>query len=173
MSDNDLLSNSSKSSVTWKHYIAHGGYFLYTVAFSFFSKPFKKEKKDINLLDQVKLLIDTDPINSDIIDKCEQYIGLHCIVENTKARRRLEKWASRIIAIYLFVVLGIVVCNYASIEPFNKWGTMSISDPVMITILSTTTVNIIGLGLIVLRGHFLMNDLKHDKGKTKSKEPYK
>ena len=28
----------------------------------------------------------------------------------------------------------------------------------MIAILTTTTVNIIGLGLIVLRGHFLAND---------------
>lgn len=163
MSDNDLLSNSSKSSVTWKHYIAHGGYFLYTVAFSFFSKPFKKEKKDIDLLDQVKLLLDTDPTNNDVMDKCEQFIELHRIVENTKARRRLEKWASRVIAFYLVIVLLIVISNYASIQPFNKLGTMSISEPVMITILSTTTVNIIGLGLIVLRGHFLMNDLKNGK----------
>lgn len=163
MSDNDLLSNSSKSSVTWKHYIAHGGYFLYTVAFSFFSKPFKKEKKDIDLLDQVKLLLDTDPTNNDVMDKCEQFIELHRIVENTKARRRLEKWASRVIVFYLVIVLLIVIFNYASIQPFNKLGTMSISEPVMITILSTTTVNIIGLGLIVLRGHFLMNDLKNDK----------
>ena len=28
----------------------------------------------------------------------------------------------------------------------------------MIAVLTTTTVNIIGLGLIVLRGHFLAND---------------
>lgn len=170
MSDNDLLSNSSESSVTWKHYIAHGGYFLYTVAFSFFSKPFKKEKKDIDLLDQVKLLLDTDPTNNDVMDKCEQFIELHRIVENTKARRRLEKWASRVIAFYLVIVLLIVIFNYASIQPFNKLGTMSISEPVMITILSTTTVNIIVFGLIVLRGHFLMNDLKNDKDTKRKNE---
>lgn len=169
----DLLSNSSQNSIRWYHYIGHSGYYIVFFIKCLFSKPFKKEKKDIDLLDQVKLLLDTDPTNNDVMSKCEQFIELHRIVENTKARRRLEKWASRVIVVYLLLVLGIVVCNYASIQPFNKWGTMSISDPVMITILSTTTVNIIGLGLIVLRGHFLMNDLKHDKGKTKSKEPYK
>lgn len=35
-----------------------------------------------------------------------------------------------------------------------------IPNPIMIAILTTTTANIIGLGLIVLRGHFLANDKK-------------
>jgi len=166
MSD-EFLSNSSQNSIRWYHYLRHGGYYLVFIIKCFFSKPFKKEKKDIDLLDQVKLLLDTDPSNNDVMKKCEQFIELHRIVENTRARRRLEKWASRIIAVYLLVVLGIVICNYTSVKPFCDWGTMSISQPVMITILSTTTVNIIGLGLIVLRGHFLMNDLKHDGNKSK------
>lgn len=33
----------------------------------------------------------------------------------------------------------------------------------MIAILTTTTVNIIGLGLIVLRGHFLANSDKYKR----------
>mgnify|MGYP001674585526 FL=1 len=37
----------------------------------------------------------------------------------------------------------------------------------MITILSTTTVNIIGLGLIVLRGHFLANDKSNNMDEDK------
>lgn len=170
----DLFDNINTDEPSKPHVMKHGGFYIAYHVKNFFSNPLKKGRKDLDLLDKTRLLLETDVANNnDIMDKCEQFIELHRIVENTKARRRLEKWASRIIAIYLFVVLGIVVCNYASLEPFNKWGTMSISDPVMITILSTTTVNIIGLGLIVLRGHFLMNDLKHDKGKTKSKEPYK
>lgn len=149
----------------------HGGFYIAYHVKNFFSNPLKKGKKDLDLLDKTRLLLETDVANNDdIMDKCEQFIELHRIVENTKARRRLEKWASRVIAFYLLLVLGIVICNYASIAPFNKWGSMSISDPVMITILSTTTVNIIGLGLIVLRGHFLMNDLKHDSNKAKKEK---
>lgn len=170
----DLFDNIDADASRKLHIMKYGGFYIAYHVKNFFSNPLKKGRKDLDLLDKTRLLLETDVANNDgIMDKCEQFIELHRIVENTKARRRLEKWASRIIAIYLFVVLGIVVCNYASIEPFNKWGTMSISDPVMITILSTTTVNIIGLGLIVLRGHFLMNDLKHDGNKTKNKEPYK
>lgn len=47
----------------------------------------------------------------------------------------------------------------------------------MITILSTTTVNIIGLGLIVLKGHFLAkeslddNDNINPNNKKKKTEP--
>ena len=37
----------------------------------------------------------------------------------------------------------------------------------MITILSTTTINIIGLGLIVLKGHFLANDKLNEVDKNK------
>lgn len=44
---------------------------------------------------------------------------------------------------------------------------MKIPNTIMITILSTTTVNIIGLGLIVLKGHFLANDSSNSIDKSK------
>jgi hypothetical protein len=120
-----------------------------------------KVKKDIDLLHQVEILLNTIPTEptSDVISKCRHFIELHRIIENTNARKRLEKWATRIIVIYLFVVLLVVV--------FNSLKIIEISDSVMITILSTTTVNIIGLGLIVLRGHFYT---KEDIEKAKKKE---
>lgn len=100
-----------------------------------------------------------------MIDKCHHFIKLHRIIENTSARKRLEKWAKRVIVLYLLVVLMLVVFD-SIVE--NTW--FEISDTVMITILSTTTVNIIGLGLIVLRGHFPQKDKESDvnseKGKT-------
>ena len=46
---------------------------------------------------------------------------------------------------------------------------MKIPNTIMITILSTTTVNIIGLGLIVLKGHFLANDSSNSIDKSKNK----
>lgn len=166
----DLFDSTDMKVCSKPSFLKHGGFYVVFHIKNFFLNPLKKGKKDLDLLDKTRLLLETDVNNNDVMNKCEQFIELHRIVENTKARRRLEKWASRVIAIYLLVVMGIVVCNYGSIKPFRDWGTMFISEPVMITILSTTTVNIIGLGLIVLRGHFLMNDLKHDSNKSKKEE---
>lgn len=77
-------------------------------------------------------------------------------VENTRARRRLERWACRVIVAYLLVVFILMLLNGVSMvwkpDLFKEQG--FISDNVMITILSTTTINIIGLVVIVLRGHF-------------------
>lgn len=40
----------------------------------------------------------------------------------------------------------------------------------MIAVLTTTTVNVIGLGLIVLRGHFLANDNEREEKDKEEKE---
>ena len=151
--------------IRWYHYLIHLGYYIpYWIKF-FFNKPFKIEKDgELKLLEKVSTLLDSG-ITDENIAYSRELIHLHRIVENTKARRRLEKWSLRVIASYLLIVLGIVVCNYVYIPFFAGYGTIDIPRPIMITILSTTTVNIIGLGLIVLRGHFLANDRTNDMDK--------
>lgn len=58
-------------------------------------------------------------------------------------RRKLSKWIISIFVGYIVVVLGIVfACG---------WGWLTLSDSVMITLLSTTTANIVGLMTIILR----------------------
>lgn len=158
----------SRNRIRWYHYLIHLGYYVpYWVNF-FFSKPFKEEKKDLNILEIVQQLLESEATNENI-EKSKELTHLHRIIENTKARRRLEKWSLRVIASYLLIVFGIVVCNYVYIPFFAGHGTIDIPHPIMITILSTTTINIIGLGLIVLRGHFLANDRTNDMDK-KEKE---
>ena len=154
-------------------------FFLYLVhnikeiVLAFFRGP-KKEERDLNYVDKLASLLDVKNSNETILQKCKEYSRLHRIYENTKARKRLEKWASRIIAIYLLVVLLLVICNYINVSYFPGWlsfmnfVTFDIPDAVMITILSTTTVNIIGLGLIVLRGHFFNKDDLKDLEATKN-----
>lgn len=164
--NNDIFNDNEHCHIKWYHYFIHLGYYLpYWIRF-FFSKPFNRpnQVKDLDLLDQVKLMLDVQADASDaiIIDKCKKFIHLHRIIENTRARRRLEKWASRIIATYLFVVLCIVLCNYIHIPIIANNINLKITDQVIIIILSTTTVNIIGLGLIVLRGHFLSKDKNNE-----------
>lgn len=85
------------------------------------------------------------------IDKTKELVRLHRIIENTRARRRLESWSLNVIVVYLLVVLMLVLGSYS-------FDIISMPPQIMIAILTTTTVNIIGLGLIVLRGHFLAND---------------
>lgn len=153
----DIFSKDT-AKVRWYHYLIHLGYYIPHWVRFFFNRPFKPEKKpDLNLLDKVSTLLDSDTTDQNL-EYCKELIHLHRIVENTRARRRLEKWSLRVIAAYLLTVLCIVLCNYATTD-FNLFGIrFDIPQAIMITILSTTTVNIIGLGLIVLRGHFLAND---------------
>ena len=127
--------------IKWYHYLINLGY--------------------LNILDTVKSLLESETTDGNI-KKSKELIHLHRIVENTKARRRLEKWSLRVIALYLFIVLCIVLASYVSIPAIKSYFSIRIPDPIMITILSTTTVNIIGLGLIVLRGHFLANDKSNE-----------
>lgn len=170
----DSLTTGKGETIKLYHYFIHLGYYIpYWVKF-FFSKPFKKETKELKLLDQVQMLIESND-TAENISKCKELIRLHRIVENTKARRRLEKWSLRVIAIYLFVVLAIVVSCYTHWDGKPIFWKVSSSIPcnIMIAILTTTTANIIGLGLIVLRGHFLAKEdmsENHDNILEKGKE---
>lgn len=150
----DDISQSPDIYISWKK---HGAYKVYYNIKRFFTSP--KPAKELNLLEQVSSLLNTvgDHPSEDVIEKCRHFIHLHRVTENTSARKRLERWAKRVIIFYLLIVLFLVV---AGTNQFFKL--VNISDTVMITILSTTTVNIIGLGLIVLRGHFYQKEKVSD-----------
>lgn len=151
-----FIQSEDEEKVVWYHYITHLGYYSLHLVKCFFRHPLKKDKKDLELLEQVRSLLDVE-VNDDNIEKSRLIVGLHRVVENTHARRRLERWSLRVIAVYLAVVFALVLCTYAHI-PFLRLPFIYIPDNIMIAILTTTTANIIGLGLIVLRGHFLANE---------------
>ncbi len=73
------------------------------------------------------------------------------IVNGTFARRRLEKWVTRVIVSYLSVVAVFLLFNGIADAVFGK---PLFSDAILIAILSTTTINILGMAYIVLKGHF-------------------
>jgi hypothetical protein len=64
---------------------------------------------------------------------------------DTNDRKWLAKWTAWTVSIWLFIVLNILV--------FNK-SCINLSDSVLIALLGTTTLNVLGLSFIVLRGHF-------------------
>lgn len=142
----------------------------------FFCGPSKSmPRKDLNIVEQISVLLEHgDKITDDEIHRVHILTNIHRLFENTKARQRLERWASRVIVFYLLIVLWIVLANYISITysgylAFMNNITVEIPDKIMFTILSTTTINIIGLGLIVLRGHFLSKDQVEKNGKKRRK----
>lgn len=131
--------------IPWRCFIYKLWYnILYT-----FRNPFKEQKRELNLLEQVEVLINTGG-SGNVIDYCERYIYLHRIIENTRARRRLERWVTRLVSTYLLIVFALIVTSY-----ILKWD---LPLGVIITILSTTTVNIVALGYILVRGLFHENE---------------
>lgn len=131
--------------IPWRCFIYKLWYnILYT-----FRNPFREPKQELNLLEQVEVLINTGN-SGDVIDYCERYIYLHRIIENTRARRRLERWVTRLVSTYLLIVFALIVTSY-----ILKWD---LALGVIITILSTTTVNIVALGYILVRGLFHENE---------------
>lgn len=154
--DSFIADESKAEEVVWYHYITHLGFYSFHIMRCFFRHPLKRDKKDLELLEQVRSLLDVD-VNEDNIKKSRHLVVLHRVVENTHARRRLERWSLRVIAVYLSVVFALVLCTYANV-PFIGLPFLKIPNDIMIAILTTTTANIIGLGLIVLRGHFLANE---------------
>ena len=110
-----------------------------------FAKP-RAAKHDLNLLENLEVFLNAAQPSEENLKISKRFIELHRITENTSARKRLEKWARRLIQWYLIIVGIIIVAQGLEF--------ITLSQPIFITLLSTTTVNILGLGFIVLKGHF-------------------
>lgn len=63
---------------------------------------------------------------------------------DTNDRRWLAEWAAFVVSFWLLLVLVMLVNSQR----------YSLDSNVLITLLATTTVNVLGLMLIVLKGHF-------------------
>lgn len=69
--------------------------------------------------------------------------------EDTRHRRNLSTWAASIVSMWLIAVMLILIFNK------NKIG---LENSTLIALLSTTTLNILGMMFIVLRGLFENKD---------------
>lgn len=169
-SDNDALritegldQKMDSQSIPWRN----GIYKLWWNFTQLFKNPFKERKKELRLLDQVSIII-SEGNPEDVADTCEKYISLHRIVENTRARKRLEKWITRLIFSYLTVILFIVLVS--GLEDYAKrhgFPYIHFDIKVLVVLLTTTTVNIVALGFILTRGLFH----EHEKKDLWSEKP--
>ena len=139
---------AKQNKIPWKH----GGFKIWCGIRSFFTDPNRQIQKEPNILYAVETLINDNNVDENSIDICKKLVKLHRTMENTKARIRLEKWTKRVICIYLFIVFLLVLMCAIKLKICNY--TFILSDTILITILSTTTVNVIGLAFILMRGHF-------------------
>jgi hypothetical protein len=83
------------------------------------------------------------------IDSADWYIQAQTLKnrrfeEDTQHRSWLAQWAITVVTLWLLVVV-LILCNKDQ---------LNLSDNVLIALLGTTTLNILGLSFIVLRGHF-------------------
>ncbi len=94
-------------------------------------------------------LHDTD-IDSDDLKLQEKRYKNERYRADTKSRKTLAYWAATVVSVYLISVLVILIINYNYI---------CLSDAVLITLLGTTTLNVLGLMFIVLKGYFKVESI--------------
>lgn len=158
----EASATSSRSNGKKNLWIKHGAYSIVVFVYEYFlgpRKPKQPKSRDNQFKFIAERLISTLPDNPDqlTVDTTKQLLDQHRTIENTQARRRLEKWACWAIVIYLVCVFMLLIFNGVSRILWQDIFTADkplFSDNVLYVILSTTTVNILGLGFIVLKGHF-------------------
>jgi len=153
------LNSENGEHVVRGRYLIHDSVILVV---RFFFGPKKKRNNDLNLLDQAKILLESrnDAMDKGTVELCKKLIHVHRVHENTKSRKRLEIWATIVISLYLVLICLIFVLNSLK----TKGGVILECNPnLMIALLTTTTVNILGLVVIVLKGYFPQNTLDDNK----------
>jgi hypothetical protein len=130
--NNDILEekqSSPYSHLSWRYFGAFRC--LCTVKCFFFGKNAPKRESNA-FAEQAEALL-TDVSNDETLKKGEQLLKLQREVENTRARRRLEHWACRVIVCYLLFVFVLILLNGASQIIFPQIFTTHgfISDAVM------------------------------------------
>lgn len=154
-SESDEKNNQVSSCIRKRYFIYDCS--LYVRDF-FLGERVTKTREDKLAEKAEQLLFET--LNTDLLEQSRQLIEQQRELENTKARNRLERWATRTITYYLLIVLLLIFSNGVASYCFPRCAPNSsvtqgfISDTIMSVILTTTTINIIGLGVIILRGHF-------------------
>lgn len=88
-------------------------------------------------------------IDSDDLDLQKKRFENQRYSQDTQSRKKLAYWAATVVSIYLLFVLVILVLNN---------NIICLSDTVLSVLLGTTTLNVLGLMYIVLKGYFNVNN---------------
>ena len=72
--------------------------------------------------------------------------------QNTEYRSLLAIWTMIVVTVWLIIVIGILLFDT------DCCGKQKLSDSVLIALLGTTTLNVLGLSYIVLKGYFASSE---------------
>ena len=148
----------------------YGGYYIAIAIKEFFCGKTRPKRGHDTFTSVAETIVanfsESGDIQEGLLKSTKELLHQQRMLEDTHARRRLERWATRVIAWYLIIVLIVVVLNSIVSAVADIEGGF-ISGGIMAAILTTTTVNIIGLGLIVLKGHFPNNQKRSVEEKDK------
>ena len=89
-------------------------------------------------------LVESTNIDADSLGLKEQEAKRY--IQDTEERKLLSHWVIWVVSLWLSAVLFVVM--------FNNLLCFNLNNSVLITLLATTTVNILGLAYIVLQGLF-------------------
>ena len=121
------------------------------------------DKNNIENIDTAEYDIVSIPETTDMVDYDKNELKRQEILryaEDTEHRRKLILWVKFVVSLWLLCVIIVVA--------FNSIFCFKLNDSVLIALLTTTTVNILGLAFIVLRGLFDDN-IKYKKPKITTK----
>lgn len=76
-----------------------------------------------------------------------KFAELQRYLKDTRDRGWLAKWTAWVVSAWLFLVITILYFN-------KNYFCLFLSDTVLVALLGTTTLNVLGLSFIVLKGHF-------------------
>jgi hypothetical protein len=90
--------------------------------------------------------IDSDGIGEQKLKREKQKLLNNLLKDDISIRKNLSYWAAIVVSLWLLCVLAVLILSGTSC--------LKLSDVVLSTLLATTTLNVLGLMFIVLKGYF-------------------
>ena len=90
--------------------------------------------------------IDSDGIGEQKLKREKQKLLNNLLKDDISIRKNLSYWAAIVVSLWLLCVLAVLILSGTSC--------LKLSDVVLSALLATTTLNVLGLMFIVLKGYF-------------------
>jgi hypothetical protein len=90
--------------------------------------------------------IDSDGLDEQNLKLKKKELEIRLLSDDINIRKSLSYWAAVVVSIFLLLVLIVLL--------LSGTGRLKLSDVVLSTLLATTTLNVLGLMFIVLKGYF-------------------
>lgn len=90
----------------------------------------------------------TQPVGQD------KNIDILSLDDQKKARYKQDTWHRNVLVWWMMVIVSLWLVSVLLITAFNNPWCLRVSETVLVTLLATTTVNVLGLAYVILTGLF-------------------